>query len=318
LVVGTGDDSARLIGSLKQLSGQFKPVGYVAASGYPPVPDGLPIVATIDQIDQAIRDHRIDCLFVTSTGVPPEDLERVVTVGRRTGAEVRIQTRLEDTLVGRVSVEEVGTSVAMALRSATLTRSQAVAKRALDIALGSLGILVAAPLWVLITLAIRTTSKGAALFNQDRVTAGGRTFVAFKFRTMIKDADKFLADRPRDLAAAFFKIEDDPRITRVGKVLRRFSLDELPQLLNVVRGDMSLVGPRPLRVEQVEANPWLAPRHEVRAGLTGWWQVRGRSEISADEALRLDRLYIENWSLRLDLSIIFRTIGVVLRGTGAW
>jgi lipopolysaccharide/colanic/teichoic acid biosynthesis glycosyltransferase len=155
------------------------------------------------------------------------------------------------------------------------------------------------------------------LFRQDRVTKGGRRFKMVKFRTMVHAPDE-TPDRLIDLTRPFFKVRDDPRITPVGRVLRKFSLDELPQLWLVVRGHLSLVGPRPLPADQVEANAHtLAPRHQVRAGVTGWWQVNGRSDVDADEALRLDLFYIENWSLSLDIFILLRTVGAVILRRGA-
>jgi lipopolysaccharide/colanic/teichoic acid biosynthesis glycosyltransferase len=136
---------------------------------------------------------------------------------------------------------------------------------------------------------------------------------------MLQGGDSLLTEDTPEKTAAFFKVEHDPRLTKVGGVLRKLSIDELPQLLNVVKGDMSLVGPRPLPVEQVNANPeLLTARHEVFSGVTGWWQVNGRSNLSAEEAVRLDLFYIENWALSLDLFIILKTVGVLLRRRGAY
>jgi lipopolysaccharide/colanic/teichoic acid biosynthesis glycosyltransferase len=147
---------------------------------------------------------------------------------------------------------------------------------------------------------------------------GGRVFTMYKFRTMRADADEILTRLGIDHSAPFFKLVDDPRPTRVGRTLRRFSLDELPQLINVLKGDMSLVGPRPLPAEQVEANPDLGPRHQVRAGMTGWWQINGRSRLSPEEAVRMDMFYVENWSLSFDLYILAKTVGAVVNGRGAY
>jgi lipopolysaccharide/colanic/teichoic acid biosynthesis glycosyltransferase len=151
------------------------------------------------------------------------------------------------------------------------------------------------------------------------VTKGGAAFTVYKFRTMLQNGDSLLGDRLADVSSPFFKVEDDPRLTKVGRILRKLSLDELPQLLNVIKGEMSLVGPRPLPVDQVAANlELLGPRHEVPTGVTGWWQVNGRSDLSPEEALRLDLFYIENWSLSLDLYILLKTIGVIFARRGAY
>jgi lipopolysaccharide/colanic/teichoic acid biosynthesis glycosyltransferase len=144
-------------------------------------------------------------------------------------------------------------------------------------------------------------------------------FTIYKFRTMVSDVERALDGKVIDLTKPFFKMEDDPRLTGVGRFLRSFSLDELPQLWNVVRGDMSLVGPRPLPAEQVAANEeFLRPRHEVRAGVTGLWQISGRSKLDSEEALRMDRFYIENWSPSLDLYILLMTAFTVVARRGAY
>jgi lipopolysaccharide/colanic/teichoic acid biosynthesis glycosyltransferase len=195
-----------------------------------------------------------------------------------------------------------------------LTGTQAVAKRAFDLVVGSLGLVITLPVWLTTAIAIRLTSAGPVFFHQERVTKGGRTFRMHKFRTMRQDLP---ADA--DTTVPFFKIDQDPRITRVGHRLRKWSLDELPQLWNVLRGEMSLVGPRPLPTEQVAANlQLLGPRHEVPAGMTGWWQINGRSDVAPTQAVRLDAFYIENWSLTFDLYIVLKTMSTVLERKGAY
>jgi lipopolysaccharide/colanic/teichoic acid biosynthesis glycosyltransferase len=196
---------------------------------------------------------------------------------------------------------------------------QSVIKRGLDVVLASVLLIATLPISVTIAAIIAISCGLPVLFKQKRVTKGGRPFTMLKFRTMRKDADHLLSGGHTDQTVAFFKVEGDPRITRIGAFLRKCSLDELPQLLNVFRGDMSLVGPRPLPVEQVEANrELLMARHEVRAGITGWWQVNGRNNMTPDEAVVLDRFYVENWSLALDLRILLKTPRAVLTRRGAF
>jgi exopolysaccharide biosynthesis polyprenyl glycosylphosphotransferase len=194
-------------------------------------------------------------------------------------------------------------------------------KRTLDVALILLATPILLPITTLIALIIRLDSKGPALFRQTRVGKHGKGFTCYKFRTMVVDAEK----RKAELAALneadgpLFKIRSDPRITRVGRFLRQSSLDELPQLLNVLRGEMSLVGPRPGLPEEVDQyDPWHRRRLEVTPGLTGLWQVLGRSDTSFDEMVRLDIFYTENWSVGMDLQILLKTIPVVLIGKGAY
>jgi exopolysaccharide biosynthesis polyprenyl glycosylphosphotransferase len=199
------------------------------------------------------------------------------------------------------------------------TATQAALKRSFDLIVAVPALIVLLPLMAVIAVAVRSTSSGPVIFRQRRMTKNGRVFTMLKFRTMVADADRAPHSKVADLTEPFFKMREDPRLTRIGYVLRKFSLDELPQLWNVVRGDMSLVGPRPLRIEQIEADPeLLEPRHEVKAGMTGWWQINGRSDVELKDAVRLDLFYIDNWSLSLDLYILLKTVGVILLGKGAY
>ncbi len=205
---------------------------------------------------------------------------------------------------------------------ATARRAGLVVKRALDLVGASLGLLVLAPVLIVVGLLVRLTSRGPALYRSTRTGVHGRHFTVLKFRTMHRHADSVRADllELNEVSGGIlFKIRQDPRVTRVGRVLRRFSLDELPQLFNVLTGSMSLVGPRPPLPDEVESYCSNARRRLlVKPGMTGLWQVSGRSDLSWDEAVRLDLYYVENWSLGLDLAIVLRTIRVVLTGRGAY
>jgi lipopolysaccharide/colanic/teichoic acid biosynthesis glycosyltransferase len=192
---------------------------------------------------------------------------------------------------------------------------QVLVKRILDVVISSFALLLCLPLFVVIALAIVVTSPGPALFRQERSGLHGRPFTFLKFRTM-RDLRPVTA---MDTTAPFFKIEADPRLTPIGRLLRKWSLDELPQLWNVLKGEMSLVGPRPLPTEQVAANPeLLGPRFQVRPGITGLWQVSGRYNLSVQEALRLDLSYVESWSVTDDLWILAKTIPAVFTTRGAY
>jgi lipopolysaccharide/colanic/teichoic acid biosynthesis glycosyltransferase len=206
------------------------------------------------------------------------------------------------------------------------SRAARLGKRALDITGSAIGLLVLSPLMVVVVILIRLTSPGPALFRQERVGAGGRTFTIVKFRTMVvntddsalRDAVQRELDGTREEEDGSFKLLRDPRVTSVGRWLRRTSLDEVPQLLNVLLGHMSLVGPRPALPWEVELfPPELRRRAEVPPGLTGLWQVSGRSRLGTPDMLRLDVEYVDSWSLGLDLSILVRTVPVLLRGDGA-
>jgi lipopolysaccharide/colanic/teichoic acid biosynthesis glycosyltransferase len=217
-------------------------------------------------------------------------------------------------LTSRLCFQTVGSTIAISLRPVRLNGRQIMLKRAFDLLAASAGLILTAPLLAAIALAVRLSSPGPVFFRQQRVTKDGKVFQMHKFRTM-----RTGADRAVDTSAPFFKMTDDPRLTPVGRFIRRTSLDELPQLWDVLVGHMSVVGPRPLPADQVAANiELLGERHEVPAGVTGWWQVNGRSSLSPEAAVGLDRFYIENWSLGLDLYILLKTFGAVARGKGAF
>ena len=320
LIVGTNDEAHRLSDTLKRRGLGFSALGYVGSFHGDRSSNGLPLLGTLDGLVSVIQEHSVDCLFVASTAITPQDMMKVVQASRQTGIEVRVSANLPEILATRLSVQPVANDLmAISLKPAHLTRTQAAVKRGFDIAVATVVLVALSPVLLVTALAIKATSRGPAVFRQTRVTKGGRSFIVYKFRTMTHQVDAELGDGAPDKSTAFFKIQDDPRLTKVGRVLRKLSIDELPQLWNVIKGDMSLVGPRPLPLEQVEANPeLLTPRLEVQAGVTGWWQVNGRSDLSAEEAVRLDLFYIENWSLSLDLFVVLKTVGVLLARRGAY
>lgn len=318
LLVGSNDEAKRLARSLSAHLNGFAPIGTLAAGSNGEWLETVPVVGSVDDVEQAIRRHDIECIFVASTAV---SAEQVVTIGRacrQANVELKISANVSEILSSRISVEASHGITVLTVKPVRLTGVQAAAKRSFDIIVSSFALLLALPFFAIIAIAIRFTSPGPALFRQPRVTKDGRVFQIVKFRTMVVDHERVLEGTTIDLTQPFFKLEDDPRLTAVGKFLRRLSLDELPQLWNVLRGEMSVVGPRPLPLEQVEAHrDFLAPRHEVRAGMTGLWQISGRSDLDSQEALRIDRFYIENWSPGLDVIILVKTIGALLARRGA-
>jgi exopolysaccharide biosynthesis polyprenyl glycosylphosphotransferase len=194
-------------------------------------------------------------------------------------------------------------------------------KRTFDLVLSLALLIVLAPVLLLIALAVKLSSSGPVIYRSTRPGMGGKPFHCFKFRTMRDQADQIQADLEpfNESSGALFKIRRDPRLTRVGRFLRRFSLDELPQLVNVVRGEMSLVGPRPLPTRDFERlEEWHKKRYLVLPGITGLWQVSGRADLDFDDLVRLDFLYLERWSILLDLAILLRTIPAVLSRRGAF
>jgi exopolysaccharide biosynthesis polyprenyl glycosylphosphotransferase len=314
LIIGSTGEAIRLAQALAEPGSGFQPLGYVQPHGVTEAGDTLPVLGGIEQLRELIVQQSVDCLFVASTLVEADVVEVVSQAGRQQGVQVLVSANMSHVLSSRLVLQQVGSVIALSMRPVRLTGTQAVAKRAFDLVMGSLLLLCSLPFWAVAAVAIRMTSPGPVLFHQERVTRGGRTFWMHKFRTMRQDMPTGV-----DTTVPFFKLDQDPRITRVGHLLRKWSLDELPQLWNVVRGEMSLVGPRPLPAEQVAANlELLGPRHEVKAGMTGWWQINGRSDVAPTQAVRLDAFYIENWSLAFDFYIILKTISTVLERKGAY
>jgi exopolysaccharide biosynthesis polyprenyl glycosylphosphotransferase len=319
LIVGTDEDAPRLARALEHRGSGYTPVGFVSAPGTRGNSSALPWLGSVERLDEVIRSTGVECVFVASMAMDDRSMLRVTQAARQAGLEIRVAANLPQILTSRLSVQQVGPTMALSLKPVRLTGGQALAKRAFDLVLTSAVLLLFAPLLGLLAVTIAVTSGRPILFRQRRVTRGGRIFTVYKFRTMMQGTDRILADRMVDPTTPFFKLQDDPRLTRFGSVIRRLSLDELPQLFNVLKGDMSLVGPRPLPAEQVEANPeLLGPRLEVLAGLTGWWQINGRSSVTVDEAIRFDVFYIENWSLALDLYILLKSVGAILAQRGAY
>jgi len=316
LIIGTNHEAVHLAATLGEPGSGFIPVGYVRPHDQPVIAGPLPVLGEFQHVRALIRDHAAECLFVACTCVSVKDIAQVAQVARQEGTEVRLSANLAHTRTSRLAVQQIGPVIALSLRPVRLTGTQAAVKRAFDLVVASIILILSLPLWLVAAAAIRLNSPGPVFFHQERVTKGGRRFTMHKFRTMRVDEDRFV---PFDLTRPFFKLGNDPRVTRVGSHLRRLSIDELPQLWNIVKGEMSLVGPRPLPAEQVAANgDLLGPRHEVPAGVTGWWQIKGRSRVTPEEALALDQFYVENWSLTLDMYILLKTFWVVLQREGAY
>jgi exopolysaccharide biosynthesis polyprenyl glycosylphosphotransferase len=321
LVVGANAEAAEIVRTLAASGSGFAPAGQIAAGDEPVLRiDDARIVGSIDDLDELIRLYEIDCLFVASTAVDQEGMFKVLQAARSSETDLRVSAQLPGLLATRFTVQSVSEIMALSVKTPRLSGAQAFAKRVFDVSLSLMVLLISAPIWFATAIAVKATSPGPVLFRQERVTKGGRSFRMYKFRTMRSDADRLLEDHQKDKSEPFFKLgEEDPRLTRVGKFIRRASIDELPQLINVIRGEMSLIGPRPLPCDQVAANiELLGPRHEVAAGVTGWWQVHGRSDVKPEEAVQMDSFYIENWSLSLDMFILLKTAKVLVSRRGAY
>ena len=320
LIVGDDVQAQRIAHLLGSGPYGFLPLGLVSTGSVGPTRRGT--LGHVRKLGDLIRRHRADCVFVSSSSTPTDDMEFVCKVTRTEGVELRVAANLPQVLASRLAVQPpVAGLTTLSLKPVQLTGGQAAAKRVFDIVTAGGLLILGAPLWLVISIAVKLSSPGPVLFRQRRVGRHGRTFTLLKFRTMVHDAEdrlSFLRDR-NEGSGPLFKLRNDPRVTPLGRWLRRCSLDEIPQLINVIRGDMSLIGPRPPLIAEVAAyEPWQMQRLEVRPGISGLWQVSGRSELSFDDYVRLDLFYIENWSLAYDIFISAKTIPILLSRKGAY
>jgi exopolysaccharide biosynthesis polyprenyl glycosylphosphotransferase len=338
LVVGRGPEAALCIREMRERPALgYRVIGVVENgvidADVPLTFEGVPVVSDIKGLPDAIRESRANEVIITDPRVSGDALfDVMMSVGRRRGVEFRIAPSLFNCLPRKTEIDQIGALPMIRLFREPLSSAARIAKRASDIIIAGIALLLLAPLWLIVALLIKLDSRGPIFYKQERVGMDGRIFLFYKFRTMRVNSDdathreyqrKYIAGSPDtnlgDDQRPAYKLLTDTRITRVGRILRRLSLDELPQLLNVLRGDMSVVGPRPPIPYEVEAYElWHRKRLDMKPGLTGLWQVSGRNRLTFDEMVRIDLFYIENWSLLLDLKIILRTLPVMLRGDDAY
>jgi exopolysaccharide biosynthesis polyprenyl glycosylphosphotransferase len=283
--------------------------------------DGLPVMGTIDDLRQTVIDQDVAAIFIAGSGGGADDLIKADLA--LAGLSVRVRTSLGIPHLGasRVVVHAVDGMAMLAVERPQQSKFHLLLKRALDVTLSSAGLLISLPVMLVIAAAVRLSGEGPIIFSQTRVGAGGELFTMYKFRTMVKDAERLRLDLQafNEADGVLFKMRRDPRITPIGRHLRRLGLDELPQLVNVLLGEMSLVGPRPaLPSETASWSPEVAVRLRAKPGVTGLWQVSGRHELVFDDYIRYDLFYVENWSLALDLQIIARTLPALLSRAGAF
>ena len=332
LVVGRGPEASLFIREMRERPALgYRVIGVVdtrpvdAQLSY----EEVPVIGTLDSLPEVIRDSGANEVIIADADVNADALfEVMMRCGRRRGVEFRIAPSLFNCLPRKTEIDQIGVLPMIRLFREPLSSGARILKRTFDLVVATLAIVLLLPLWLLIALLIKLDSKGPVFYTQERVGMDGRLFLLYKFRTMKAGADPELH---REYQKAFiagraeanidndnkptYKLLADPRITRIGRLLRRTSLDEVPQLLNVLLSDMSIVGPRPPIPYEVEAYElWHRKRLDMKPGLTGLWQVSGRNRLPFEEMVRLDLFYIENWSLLLDLKIILRTVLVMIEG----
>ena len=320
VLVGSGkhieDVHSALVGEV------HAPVDMIGFISLEPRPDnGLRSLGQIEDLPAVLDRHRVQEVIIADPDFPEERAVELVDQCHRRGVTVRIAPSTMEILVHRAEFVPGASVPLFELRPPVFDGFDYLAKRSFDFVGALLLIALVGPLLIAIALAVFITSRGPVLYRSVRPGIGGEPFGCFKFRTMRSDADQLQADLEsyNEASGALFKIRRDPRMTRVGRFLRRYSLDELPQLFNVVQGRMSLVGPRPLPQRDFDQlDEWHKKRYLVLPGMTGLWQVSGRAELDFDDLVRLDFLYLERWSIGLDLTILLKTIPAVLSRRGAF
>jgi exopolysaccharide biosynthesis polyprenyl glycosylphosphotransferase len=274
-----------------------------------------------DRTSDVVKDHEVDVVIITLPWQYHRRIMSIMTQCERAQVSVRIVPDLFQMSLSNVDIDDLNGVPLIGVKPVSISGWNLALKRAMDVVIASLGLILLSPLLLIIAAVIKLDSPGPAVFEQTRIGRAGRPFTLFKFRSMHQGAEseqKSLLDL-NEAVGPIFKIKDDPRRTKLGRLLRRTSLDEFPQLYNVLRGEMSLIGPRPALPSEVERyQEWHKKRLQTRPGITGLWQVSGRSDLTFDEMVLLDIYYVENWSLLLDLRIALKTIPAWLLGTGAY
>ena len=320
LLLGSGENVEHLHQALG--SGRSG-IDYEFVGAVAPSPEGvsLPVLGHVRDLPAVLDRERVDELILTDSDFRDRELLEIVDHAHRRGVEVRIAPKATELLTQRVEFVPGQGIPLFELRPPAFVGMDWVVKRGFDLVVSGLVLLVGLPVWLGIAAAVKLTSRGPVLYRDRRIGLGEQEFGMLKFRTMRADAavQQSELEASNEADGPLFKIREDPRVTPVGSVLRRLSLDEVPQLWNVLRGEMSLVGPRPLPLRDYERlEGWHLKRYLVLPGVTGLWQISGRSSLGFDDLVRLDFFYLENWSIWLDISILAKTVPAVISGRGAY
>jgi undecaprenyl-phosphate galactose phosphotransferase len=324
LVLGAGTTArAKVATLLSDKANYYKIVGYLDDSEEKQgkVYDGIPVLGDVTKLEETVKKYKVNDIFVYIRKLSPDKLQDIIDFCKKIEKPVHIDSSLYDIVKERLSVEEISSTSTFRVVPTKTRTYYDTAKRAIDIA-GSLILIIGLlPAWIAIYLAVRFTSPGPGFYRARVVGRDHKEFFMLKFRSMYHNTSKKLhEDKVKDMITkneTTTKLENDPRITRLGRFMRKYSIDEFPQLWNVLVGDMSLVGPRPnVPYEYEHMEDWQKRRFEVLPGMTGLWQIKGRDEVKFTDQIVLDFFYIENRSIMLDLEILLKTIPVVVFGKG--
>ena len=326
LLIGNGETGRSVLRTLiarKDLG--FKLIGYMhdgKNNDLGSIGSRIPDLGAHDNLPKVLTQNPdLHSVFIALPGSMFDEMMRLIRICRSSGVNVQVAPDLFQLSMSQVESISMGGVPMLSMREIRISLFERIFKRFLDLLIAFILLLPTSVICLFIAIAIRIDSPGPIIYRAKRVGQGGRDFIMYKFRSMVVGADnkKAALQEMNEREGPIFKIREDPRLTRVGRIIRRWSLDELPQLFNVIKGDMSLVGPRPPIREEVEQyEAWHKQRLLVRGGITGLWQVSGRSDLTFDEQALLDIYYIENWSLNLDLRILIQTIPYALFGRGAY
>jgi exopolysaccharide biosynthesis polyprenyl glycosylphosphotransferase len=320
LLVGSGAHIEAVAQALAERAHtEVEIVGYISLAPRPH--NGLQSLGRLEQLPEILSTQRVQEVIIADPDFPQDRAVELVDLCHQRGVTVQVAPSTMEILIDRAEFLPGQTVPLFTLRPPVFEGFDYALKRTFDLVVATAGLVLLSPILLAIAIAIKLSSRGPIIYRSMRPGMAGKPFDCFKFRTMREHADQVQADLEQlnEQSGGLFKIRRDPRLTPVGRFLRRFSLDELPQLVNVVRGEMSLVGPRPLTMRDYERlEEWHKKRYLVLPGITGLWQVSGRSELDFDDLVRLDFLYLERWSVFLDLSILLKTIPAVLSRRGAF
>ncbi len=320
VLVGANSEARSLMDEIKRSDFGMRIIGAVAGTSQAPA-TGLRILGSINNLSDIIKNTGAQAAVVIPSALPPSALQGLYYKLASANVDTFISPSLFEIISSRALITPINDTPLIRLENVSFSGIKYYIKRALDIASSITLLIIFMPLFLIISLLIRIESRGPIFFTQRRIGRRGNIFKIYKFLSMYKDAERQKTEllHLNEATGPIFKIKDDPRVTGIGKWLRRFSIDELPQLYNVFIGEMSLVGPRPAISDEVKTySDWERRRLDTHPGMTGLWQVSGRSNTTFKEMVRLDLYYIENWSPLLDLTILVRTIKVVFMSKGAY